>query len=124
MPDHSRDRDELEHTHPPETQRRRSARDLAPDPTTGLTGAAKVVTAVGAVGAMILMLGFFVYNAVEDGRARTKAAEDAHGKVGEMTEAIRGNTAKLDEVARGLRTLNGRLKELAPDERKAAAAPE
>lgn len=89
------------------------------DPVTGLTGRAKILTTVGAVGAMILMLGYLVVAAVQDGRARTAAANDAHGKVGEMTEAIRGNTAKLDEVGRSLRVLNGRLKDLLPDERKA-----
>jgi len=95
------------------------------DPVTGLTGRAKVLTTVGAVGAMILILGYLVVANTQDSRARTAAANDAHGKVGEMTEAIRGNTAKLDEVGRSLRVLNGRLKDLVPaDERKVERPPE
>lgn len=112
-------RDEPCRNHAPETQRA----DLA-DPVTGLTGAARILTAVGVVGFVVLLFGYGYVASIQDGRARIKAAEDAHNKVGEMTEAVRtnstkvdANTAKLDEVARALRALTSRLKEL--DERKA-----
>ena len=107
-----------------DTQRRHVVDEINADPVTRLTGWPKVVTTIGVVGVVTALLAYVVVANVQDGRARTAAANDAHGKVGEMTEAIRGNTAKLDEVARRLGTLNLRLKELAPDERKAELPPE